>query len=150
MIRSGWRLLHVLAPFFLGIAASAARVAPNGPSVALLLQHARDNRASLEGLGLRPHAAIHRQYTVIDGKQQAGQTRGRIGTSRVHEPSVAQLLRNADKNRADLRRLGDMASALMHQVSYSSRVLSFVSLNLGLTPTHLPVLTLFTNVVKMH
>ena len=102
MIRSGWRLLHVLAPFFLGTAAAVARVAPNEPSLALLLQHAGDNRASLEGLGRRPHVAMHRQYTIIDGKQQAGQTRGRIGTSRVHEPSVAQLLRNADKNRADL------------------------------------------------
>lgn len=102
------------------------------PSISQLLRNAGRSEGNLEGLGRRSRVAKHRRYTIMHRGQQADRVQSQAvptgnpqhtkGARRVHEPSVGQLLRTAEKNRADLRRLGRMASVFIHQVSRKSNV----------------------------
>lgn len=121
------QFLHVPFQSFPG------RIAASEPSVSQLLKNAGRNEENLEGLGQRARMGENRRYTIMHRVQQADRVQSQAvptgiplqtkGTRRVHEPSVGQLLRTAEKNRADLRRLGRMASVFMHQVSRKYNVI---------------------------
>lgn len=102
-----------------------ARTSTLEMSVAQLLRSAERNHATLSGheravrgdLPLsRPVVGKQKQVGKVKVLRQALQKGVRIGNSQDREPTVGQLLRNAEKNRADLRRLGNIAKNFMATV----------------------------------